>query len=61
MTQEQVHNAICDMPDTNKRTLAIQCQLNGVDPIQLEKTIADLITCVENISKQAISNYKYWS
>lgn len=58
ITKEQIHKALCDMPNDRKMGFAIQCYRYGVHPEKIEETITNVLNAV--LSNPAIEFYKYW-
>lgn len=59
MTSKEVHNMICMATPEQKMTIAIQCQLKGLDIRELEKSIATLSTVIEGSMQKATEIYRY--
>ena len=59
MTKEQIHEALCKVPDEDKMRLAIACQLNGIDVWDIETGLANVLTGVQKAIKPAIEYYRY--
>ncbi len=59
MTQQEVHEIFTKASDEEKMHLAIGCQMNGIHPIQLETTLANVVTGIQKSLMPAINYYKY--
>lgn len=59
MTQQEVHEMLCNAPDEQKMQLALQCQLRGVDIQSVEKCLANALTLAMSAIQPALDTYKY--
>lgn len=61
ITKESVHEAICNLPDDQKQTLAMNCAHYGVTPESIENLVTGMLKCVEPFINRTVENLKYWS
>ena len=59
VTKQKIHEALCELPDQEKMTLAVECQLNGISVESLEELIANAVNYAQAAIEPSLKNYEY--
>lgn len=59
ITQECVHNSLCELSEDKKLLLSVQCAYYGVSPQKIEETITNVLNGVITNGK-VLAAVRYW-